>query len=256
MRREVRSFRNGWISEKFPNGLWPPLFRENVAIFSELHNDQHWICNKNFQIWNDLPPYFEVFPEIHDKKVQFLMQKIATKFFGSETSPPPFRNFSKNHPSSCGQPSLIWVSAKHCMLGCAVWGCNGQPVPQMAACRYYLTHPRWQWPTRPSQYTWGAFPKAATVLALVLVQRFSGMIKRCCHPHDKTSMSNYDSRCILQGDWYSWIIHRTNCILHFCFQKLACLSGSQLNPVWPNYSHYLAWRLNNGSGAHTPCTGC
>ena len=90
-----------WIFGKVPNGLWPPppptLFWEKCCDFFQNHDDQHWICNEIFWIGNDPPPISKFFRKFMTKSAVSNAKKIATKFFGSEmTPPPPLWNFSKN----------------------------------------------------------------------------------------------------------------------------------------------------------------
>ena len=66
-----------WIFGKLPNGLWPPhptppYFRKTMLRFLQ------W----NFSGCSD--------------PILFLYRKSATKFFGSEMTPPPLRKFSEN----------------------------------------------------------------------------------------------------------------------------------------------------------------
>ena len=45
------------LLEKFQTAFDPlPFFGKNVAIFSKIHDDQHWIYNEIFWIGNDPPP--------------------------------------------------------------------------------------------------------------------------------------------------------------------------------------------------------
>ena len=70
--RDACLYHYRWLFGKVPNGLWPPpLVLEKCCDFFQSYDDQHWICNEIFWIGNDPPPYFKVFPEIHDQKCSF-----------------------------------------------------------------------------------------------------------------------------------------------------------------------------------------
>ena len=90
-----------WIFGKVPNGLCPPppppaLFWEKCCDFFQNHDGQHWICNEIFWIGNDPPLISKFFRKFMTKSAVSNAKKIATKFFGSEMTPPPLWNFSKN----------------------------------------------------------------------------------------------------------------------------------------------------------------
>ena len=75
--RDCSVYQIWWICGKLPNGLWPPsppppYFRKTMLRFLQ----------RNFSGCSD--------PTL------FLYRKSATKFFGSEMTPPPLRKFSEN----------------------------------------------------------------------------------------------------------------------------------------------------------------
>ena len=85
--------------EKFQTAFGPPppaLFWEKCCDFFQNFDDQHWICNEIFWIGNDPPPISKFFRKFMTKSAVSNAKKIATKFFGSEMTPPPLWNFSKN----------------------------------------------------------------------------------------------------------------------------------------------------------------
>ena len=69
----------------------PPLFWEKCCDFFQNYDDQHWICNEIFWIGNDPPPISKFFRKFMTKSAVSNAKKIATKFFGSETTPPIFQ---------------------------------------------------------------------------------------------------------------------------------------------------------------------
>ena len=140
----------------------------------------------------------------------------------------------------------IWACAKHCMLGCAV-------SPQWAACP-----PNGRLPILPHSPSLTLADTPFTIHVRCLSKCKDSVVRS---KGVATHMTKWACPIAIHYEYCEGVcsdvqLNWTNCILPFCFQKLACLKGSELNPVWPNYSHYLACRLNNGSGAHTPCTGC
>ena len=69
--RDAFPFQNGWIFGKVPNGHWPPpsFFGKLYCKFflkfmTEVSSIMAKICNINFWIENDPPP-FGTFPKIH-----------------------------------------------------------------------------------------------------------------------------------------------------------------------------------------------
>ena len=108
----VNSVLDGWA---MPNHLGniiiyilipPVLVSENyAALFSGV------LKSANFSDWSDPPPFLKIhcfypplFPKIHRFFPSKLPKKSATKFFGSEMTPPPsevFRKFIQNGPRNC-----------------------------------------------------------------------------------------------------------------------------------------------------------
>ena len=89
---EVRGDHIRWIFGNLPNGLWPPhpIFgKQCCAFFGRPKNLQR---NSFGLAW---PP--PLFPKIHCFYRPKISGKTATKFFGSEMTPPPFGSFPKIH---------------------------------------------------------------------------------------------------------------------------------------------------------------
>ena len=74
-----------------------PFFGKKYCDFFPNRTKPHQICNENFQIGNDPPPFLTFFRKIMTKIGVFKAKKNAMKFFGSEMTPPPlseiFRKF-------------------------------------------------------------------------------------------------------------------------------------------------------------------
>ena len=81
--REARPYHYRWIFGKVPNGLWPPpraFFGKNVAIFSKIMTTSTEFATKFFGS-EMTPPLFQSFSGNSWPKVQFLMQKNCNEIF-------------------------------------------------------------------------------------------------------------------------------------------------------------------------------
>ena len=113
--REAYINQNRWISGKFPKGLWPPprpffgkkccdFFLQSAPNLQQNFSDRKWP-----------PPFLTFFRKIMTKICVFKAKKNATKFFGSEMTPPPFRKFSGNSSllGNLGFPKMgLWLCKK------------------------------------------------------------------------------------------------------------------------------------------------
>ena len=107
--REACLHQNGWISGKFPNGLWtpPPLFQKIILrFFPQTGCAGTKFAMKFFRSEMTSPPFLKFFWKFMTKKAVSNAKKLQWNFLDRKWPPPPFGNFPEIHPFWRRQASL------------------------------------------------------------------------------------------------------------------------------------------------------